>query len=311
MDLIYEYILFLLKFSTCIIFALLFLIFFVKILKKNKLQNSKLRIIDLSRYYNQTIFQILSRLFNHRLKEYNFKKSILFKNKSTLYVLEFIGDMHASEVSNLRKEISIIISIAKPDDEVLLKLESAGGTVHEYGLAASQLQRLRKKGIKLTVVIDKIAASGGYMMACVANYIYSAPFAIIGSIGVIGQLPNLNKLLKKYNIDFELHTSGSYKRNLTLFGENKDIHRIHFQNKLNSTHQLFKTFVQEMRPVINITEVSNGDYWFGRVALINKLVDEIGTSDDVIVNMMKKFHVIRIYHKKSKGFFTRFTNYFF
>ena len=128
--------------------------------------------------------------------------------RSRVFVLDFDGDIRASAVEYLREEISAVVQVARPEDEVLLRLESQGGMVHTYGLAASQLRRLKSAGIRLTASVDEVAASGGYMMACVAERIIAAPFAIIGSIGVVGQLPNFNRFLKEHNVDFELHTAG-------------------------------------------------------------------------------------------------------
>src|SRR5699024_4687864 len=132
--------------------------------------------------------------------------------KPRLFVLNFDGDVRATGVRDLREEISAVLQVARKEDEVLLRLESPGGVVNGYGLAASQLTRVRQHGIKLTIAVDKVAASGGYMMACVGDRIVAAPFAIVGSIGVVGQVPNFNRWLKERDVDFEMHTAGNYKR---------------------------------------------------------------------------------------------------
>ena len=201
-----------------------------------------------------------------------------------LYVIEFEGDLKASAVRQLREEISAVLMLATPLDEVVVKLESGGGMVHSYGLAASQLQRIRDHGVPLTVCVDKVAASGGYMMACIANRIIAAPFAMLGSIGVVAQLPNFNRLLKKHDVDFELLTAGEYKRTLTLFGENTDRGREKFLEELEQTHDLFKVFVQEHRPQVDIDRIATGEVWFGTQALGRKLVDELGTSDQYLMD---------------------------
>jgi serine protease SohB len=228
--------------------------------------------------------------------------------KSCLYVLDFKGSMDAGEVVSLREEISAVLAVAKPEDEVLLRLESPGGVVHGYGLAASQLQRLRDKGIRLTVAVDKVAASGGYMMACVADRIVAAPFSIIGSIGVVAQIPNFNRLLKRNNIDMELHTAGAYKRTLTLFGENSAEGREKFQQDLNETHTLFKQFVHEMRPSLDIEAVATGEYWYGSLAKEKGLVDSIGTSDDLLIAEMSNHEVIKVHYAQRKRLLSRFTD---
>ena len=229
-------------------------------------------------------------------------------SKSTLWVLDFKGSMDAGEVASLREEISAVMAVASAGDEVLLRLESPGGVVHGYGLASSQLQRLRQQGIRLTVAVDKVAASGGYMMACVADRIVAAPFSIIGSIGVVAQIPNFNRLLKRNDIDVELHTAGEYKRTLTLFGENTEQGREKFREDLNETHLLFKQFVHEMRPTLDIDRVATGEHWFGSQALEKGLIDGIGTSDDLIIAQMDQFEVIAVRYARRKRMMDRFTS---
>ncbi|EPY2899166.1 protease SohB, partial [Cronobacter sakazakii] len=187
------------------------------------------------------------------------------------------------------------------------RLESPGGVVHGYGLAASQLQRLRERQIPLTIAVDKVAASGGYMMACVANNIVAAPFAIIGSIGVVAQIPNFNRLLKRNDIDIELHTAGQYKRTLTLLGENTEEGREKFREDLNETHHLFKEFVHSMRPSLDIEAVATGEHWYGVQAKEKGLVDEISTSDDLIIARMAEREVVSLRYMQRKRLMDRFT----
>ncbi|EGZ7035818.1 protease SohB, partial [Cronobacter sakazakii] len=189
----------------------------------------------------------------------------------------------------------------------LVRLESPGGVVHGYGLAASQLQRLRERQIPLTIAVDKVAASGGYMMACVANNIVAAPFAIIGSIGVVAQIPNFNRLLKRNDIDIELHTAGQYKRTLTLLGENTEEGREKFREDLNETHHLFKEFVHSMRPSLDIDAVATGEHWYGVQAKEKGLVDEISTSDDLIIARMAEREVVSLRYMQRKRLMDRFT----
>lgn len=223
------------------------------------------------------------------------------EKKARLFVLNFRGDIHASEVSSLRKEIDAILSIATPEkDAVLLKLESAGGVVHGYGLAASQLQRLKAKKMPLTIAVDKIAASGGYMMACVADHITAAPFAIIGSVGVVAQVPNIHRLLKKHDIDVDVMTAGEYKRTVTFIGENSEKGKQKFQQELEETHELFKQFVAEHRPQLNIAQVATGEHWFAKQAMELALVDELSTSDDLILNALDSHDVIEVKYLRKK-----------
>lgn len=207
--------------------------------------------------------------------------------KPNLYVIDFNGSMDASQVESLRREITAIVQCAEKDDEVLVRLESPGGVVHGYGLAASQLKRITSRDISLTVAVDKVAASGGYMMACIADKIVAAPFAIIGSIGVIAQIPNFNKVLKKNDIDFEQVTAGQYKRTLTMFGENTEQDREKFQSEIDDVHGLFKDHVAKHRPALDMDKVATGETWYGEQAIDIGLVDELSTSDDWLLEQVK------------------------
>ena len=215
-------------------------------------------------------------------------------SKPRLYVLSFDGDLKASATEQLREEISALLPQLREGDEVLLRLESPGGLVHGYGLAASQVQRIRDAGVTLTIAVDKVAASGGYMMACVAERIIAAPFAVIGSIGVIAQLPNFHRLLKKHDIDFELLTAGEYKRTLTLFGENTDKGREKFVEDLETTHGLFKDFVGRQRPSLDIDRVATGEIWYGQDAVGMGLVDAIQTSDAFIQERLEETDIYEL-----------------
>jgi serine protease SohB len=200
----------------------------------------------------------------------------------------------------MREEITAILSLATPEDEVLVRLENAGGLVHEHGLAASQLLRIREHDIPLTIAVDKVAASGGYMMACVANRIIAAPFAILGSIGVLAQLPNFNRLLKKNGIDFEMIKAGELKRTLTLFGTNTDQDRARFKEQIEDTHALFKDFVSENRPSLDLDKVATGEHWYGRRALDLKLIDELKTSDDYLLSANAETDIYEITYTAGK-----------
>jgi serine protease SohB len=208
--------------------------------------------------------------------------------RKRVFVVDFHGDIKATEVASLREVITGILMEAEEGDRVLLRLENAGGVVTEHGLAASQLMRLRDRGIPLTVAVDKVAASGGYLMAVVAERIIAAPFAVLGSIGVVAQLPNFHRVLERHGVDYELHTAGEYKRTLTLFGENTEEGRAKIREQLEDTHGLFKDFVREHRPDLDLARVATGEYWHGRQALELGLVDEIKTSDDFLLEAGEK-----------------------
>lgn len=225
------------------------------------------------------------------------------KRKSTgqAFVLRFKGDIKASQTESLRQEISAIIQAADAGDEVILVLESPGGMVHGYGHAASQLMRIRQAGLQLTVCVDQVAASGGYMMASVAHQIIAAHFAIIGSVGVVAQVPNFHRVLKKNDVDFKEYTAGEFKRTVTLFGEITEKGEQKFIDQLEKTHDLFKKFITQFRPQLNLAEVATGEYWYGEQALALGLVDKIQTSDDYLLEKMKdKKNIFEVTHEKKK-----------
>ncbi len=240
----------------------------------------------------------LAKKAKQKLKEKGKSK----QKEKRVFVLDFDGDIKASAVKYLREEISAIISTANKGDEVVLRLESGGGMVHGYGLAAAQLVRLKEAGLTLTVCVDKIAASGGYMMACVADKILAAPFAVVGSIGVVSQMPNFNKWLKKHDIDYEMFTAGEYKRTVTMFGENDEEDRAKYKEELEQTHELFKHFVTTYRPQLDLSKVANGDHWYGEDALKLNLVDELSTSDAYLLKQMEDYQAYALMSRQKPTF---------
>lgn len=215
----------------------------------------------------------------------------LDEKKKRVFIIDFLGDIKASAIKNLRREITALLTVADSNDEVVIRLESPGGMVHSYGLAASQLMRIKDKGIPLTVCVDKVAASGGYLMACIADKIVAAPFAVLGSIGVVAQVPNIHRLLKKNDVDVEVLTAGEYKRTLTILGENTEKGRKKFIEELEDTHELFKNFVGEHRPQLALNEVATGEHWYGRRAIEKKLVDVLQSSDEYIIHCCEQANV--------------------
>jgi len=325
-ELLSQYGLFLAKIATVVIAIAVIAVLIVN-LTQRKRQRGELRITRLSEQYKEMQEEMsLALLDSHQQKlwvkaqkkqhkqEAKAAKAKAKANapqdeaKPRVYVLDFKGSMDAHEVSSLREEVTAVLAVAKPQDQVVVRLESPGGVVHGYGLAASQLQRLREKQIPLTVAVDKVAASGGYMMACVADKIVAAPFSIIGSIGVVAQIPNFNRFLKNKEIDIELHTAGQYKRTLTLLGENTEEGRQKFREDLNETHHLFKDFVHRMRPTLDIEQVATGEHWYGTQAQDKGLVDEVGTSDDLLLSLMEGRELIGVRFAQRKRMLDRFTN---
>ena len=222
------------------------------------------------------------------------------EKRHRLFVLDFHGDLKASEVASLREIVSTLLQESEEGDQVLVRLENAGGLVTEHGLAAAQLVRLRDRGLPLTVAVDKVAASGGYLMASVANRILAAPFAVLGSIGVVAQLPNFHRLLERHGVDYELHTAGDYKRTLTLFGENTAEGREKLRAQLEQTHALFQDFLHRYRPNLDLARVATGEYWHGEQALELGLIDALSTSDDFLLAEAKDYDLYRIGYRARK-----------
>ena len=315
MEFLYEYGLFIAKAVTIVLAILLTLGGILSLVSKQKQGKGHLditsisdKLTDLADYSRSLLLskEQLKKYQKEQKKAQKQKKAERQNDKPHLFVIDFKGSMDAHEVEALREEITAILTVAKPEDEVLVRLESGGGVVHGYGLAASQLQRLRDNNIKLTVAVDKVAASGGYMMACVADQVLAAKFAIIGSIGVIAQLPNFNKLLKKNDIDFEQHTAGEFKRTLTMFGENNDQGREKFREELEEVHQMFKGFVQQHRPEPDIAKVATGEYWYGSKAHELGLVDTIQTSDDYLLQANQTRNIFAVKYAIKKSLAERF-----
>ncbi|CUS49567.1 MAG: serine protease SohB [Idiomarinaceae bacterium HL-53] len=298
-----DYGVFLLKTMT-IVFALVFVIGMVaNAAQRQKSSEGELQVDNLTEGLRDTVNDMRLSLASGKAKKQLAKT--LKKNKEgkgepkgRLFVIDFKGSIDAKEVECLRKEVTAILGVADKQDEVLVKLESPGGMVHGYGLAAAQLKRLRDNDLKVTIAVDKVAASGGYMMACVGHEIVSAPFAVVGSIGVIAQIPNFHKVLKKNDIDFEQITAGEYKRTLTMFGENTDKGREKFKEEIEGIHTMFKKFVKENRDSIDIDAVATGEVWYGQEALEKGLVDRIATSDDLLLDAVKTKDVIRVRYKQ-------------
>ena len=299
----FSYGLFIAKVITGLI-ALLFAVAIVSGARKKE-DGSELKVTNLNEKYKSLKIKLLESMMDKK----EFKQHVKYQEKEAkknnkskksqnpkpkLFVLNFEGDIKASQVETMRDEITAMLSIAEPQDEVLMVLDNSGGIVHEHGLAASQLTRIKDAKLPLTVSVDKVAASGGYMMACVADKIIAAPFAILGSIGVLAQLPNFNRLLDKAGVDFEQHTAGEYKRTVTMFGKNSDKEREKLKLDLQETHALFRDFVTEHRSKLDIEKVATGEHWYGKQALELNLVDELKTSDEVLVDALDIFDIYQL-----------------
>ena len=327
MDFIYEYGMFLAKLVTVVVFLLVSFAGINLIFSRGRSRRREehLEVRHLNRKFEDMALSLKSailpqREFKHALKRLKDQRKQDEKTgggsragqarKKRVFVLKFKGDILASAVAELREEITAVLLVAAPEDEVVVLLESAGGIVHSYGLAASQLLRIRQKNIILTVAVDRIAASGGYMMACVADRIIAAPFAIVGSIGVVAQLPNFNRLLKNHDIDYELITAGEYKRTLTIFGEITEKGRAKFREEIEDLYALFKGFIRDNRSQVDIDRIATGEYWHGARALELKLVDELRTSDDYLQAASEAADLYEVSYRRRRSPLERLTSPF-
>lgn len=289
-------------------------VFFILLAKSKQKISGQLTIKNLNHKYADNNEMIMQEI----LPKKEFKKFIKAQKAAdkkrddtdmkNIYVLTFHGDLHATAVGALSEEITAVLNAAKPKDEVVVKLESAGGVVHGYGLGAAQLMRIRNRNIPLIITIDKLAASGGYLMACTASKILAAPFAIIGSIGVIIQMPNFHKVLKDKHVDFEMHTAGKFKRTITMFGENTNEGREKLQEEIDVIHDQFKDLIKQHRPQINLEEAANGEHWLAQQAMKLQLVDELKTSDEYLLSQSHAANIYEISYEERKPLLQRLTS---
>lgn len=315
MDALYSYLLFLAETITIAAAVIAIIVVAASLSQKNKTEDGEIEVTKLNKRFasiKQTLQQALLSKEDFKAlqkeKKQQAKHEPEAQEKSKTFVIDFHGDIKASDVENLRECVTAALMVAEPKDTVFVRLESAGGMVHSYGLAASQLQRIKDSHINLVISVDKVAASGGYLMACVADKILAAPFAIIGSIGVLAQIPNFNRLLKENNIDFEQHTAGEYKRTLTVFGENTDEGRVKLKQEINEAHDLFKSHIASYRTELDIGKVATGEHWYGSKALELGLIDEIKTSDDYLLNAAKESDLFLIEYCAKKTIKDKLTN---
>lgn len=311
MQVLIEITLFAAKTFILLLFFIALLVVFFALLHKGKKQKGRIQVKNINHRYDETKEVIMHEMLSKKeLKQFYKQQKAQHKaqdklERKNIYVINFQGDIKASAVEGLREEITAILNAPENVEEVIVKIESAGGVVHGYGLAAAQLMRIRDRNIPLTVTIDKIAASGGYMMACIGNKILAAPFAIIGSIGVVVQLPNFNRLLRDKHIDFEQFTAGEFKRTVTIFGKNTQEGRKKLQTEIEEVHQLFKDLIIQHRPHLHIDKIATGEHWVGIQAKDLNLVDDLQTSDDYILERSKTANIYEICFEVKKPMLQR------
>ena len=306
-ELLADYAVFLLKTATVVV-AVLFLIAASAAASRRASGQDRLEVENLNKKYRR-LADALCRVVMSRRDWKTLRRDARTRDKAVkrarkhrprTFVIDFKGDLRATAVASLREEVSAILEVAGETDNVVLRLENHGGVVHEHGLAASQLVRLRERNVPLIVAVDKVAASGGYLMACVANRIVAAPFAVLGSIGVIAQMPNFNRMMDSHGIEYEQVTAGEFKRTVTMFGKNTDEHRARLREQLEDVHALFKAAVATYRPGLDLASVATGEHWYGSRALELGLADELRTSDALLAELARERDLYRIAWKIRK-----------
>ena len=313
MEILADYLVFLLKVFTIVLAITIPLLLIIGSSKGKSQPRGKLSITNLSDKFEEMGNAVKGSLMTPKeLKKFNKdlskekKKKDKDQTEDSIFVLNFKGDIQASEVEKLKQEVNAILLSETDCREVVIRVESGGGSAYAYGLCAAELKRLVDNKIYLTVCIDKVAASGGYLMSCVASKIIAAPWAIVGSIGVIAQLPNFHRLLKKNSIDFEMHTAGAFKRTLTTLGENTEEGREKFKSDLEDLHLIFKNFVKEQRPDVDTDIVATGEVWQGEDAVRVGLVDSLETSDNYLVGLSKGAKLFELEFVEKKNLTERF-----
>ena len=240
----------------------------------------------------------------------------------TVIILEvqtFNNDMD-TVVENLRDSVSFIL--AQYNDkkkrldmgeqiEIVVCIESPGGVVQDFGLAADQLKRLKEVGMArndllLTVCVDKIAASGGYMMACQASpgQLIAAPFSVIGSIGVLREVTNIHDVLEKYGVRPLLLKAGNAKVPLTQTTKVTEESIAIVQKNLDKVHEAFRELVSDARGESiseNFEDVTNGDIFLGKDAAELGLIDRVMTSDEYISEKVQKGDRVLRLHKYDRS----------
>lgn len=314
--LLYEYGLFLAKAIT-IVLVIVVVVFAMGMAKKGRERDMRWKVTSLNEQFARQRELLLDEWQDKKARKMLLKarrkaaKASREEELPRLFVMDFDGDIAASAVESLREQISAILQVAGEEDEVLLRLESSGGLVHAYGLAASQLARLRDRQVRLVIAVDKVAASGGYMMACLADKLIAAPFAVIGSVGVVGAVPNLHEFLKKHAISYEQHTAGKYKRTLTVLGENTEEGREQFRHELAITHELFKAHIRAARPKLDVEKIATGETWYGTQAVANGLIDAVGTSDDYLLAHRDSHHILLLEEEIQESWLDKLQHRFF
>jgi serine protease SohB len=304
LDFILDIARFALQAAVIVASALIIIAFLASLISKNK-DSLEVKITNLNKRFSKLRRALQKNLLSKKEYKKLLKSEKNIKDidptKPTAFVLNFEGDIKASATEQLRQEITSVLMVATQKDQIVVCIESPGGMVHGYGLAASQLNRIKEKGIPLTACVDKVAASGGYMMASVANKIIAAPFAIIGSIGVVASVPNFNKILKKNDVDYLEITAGEHKRTLTPLGEITEQGMKKFKEQIEEVHVLFKNHISSQRPSVDITKVSTGEYWYGSQAKGLNLIDELGTSDDYLYSLSETHNVLKVTFEGKKS----------
>ncbi len=216
-----------------------------------------------------------------------------------LAVLRFQGlrDLNASGDQRLSEAIDEVLVNRDHFEEAVVIIDSPGGTTHGYGHAYALLERLSASGLKVTACIDRIGASGGYLMALPADRILAGPFAIVGSVGVVAGIPNVKRLLEEKGVSYRLFVAGDKKRVVHFADDDGPEVREYMDEKLAGIHTQFLQAVEKHRgDRVKLDEVRSGDHWSAEESVEKGLglVDELQTSAEYLLERNREVALVMI-----------------
>ena len=176
---------------------------------------------------------------------------------------------------------------------VILRINSPGGGVLESAEVYDKILKVKATGKPVYVSMGSMAASGGYYISAPADKIFASNETLTGSLGVIMQGYNYEKLAQKYGVEFETIKSGPYKDIMSPTREMTAEERKILQSMVDNMYNEFVRIIAEGRGMSQkeVRKLADGRVYDGRQAKQVKLVDEIGRLDDVIASMKKDLDI--------------------
>ena len=211
-----------------------------------------------------------------------------------------IGGLMSDEQSIVANTVCKDLEKLKDDDDVkavVLRVNSPGGSAYASEQIWRAVTQLKAKK-PVVVSMGGYAASGGYYISCAANYIYSEPTTITGSIGIFGMFPDFSGLLTdKLGVKFDEVKTNKHAAFGTIARPFNAEEIAMLDEYIGRGYELFRKRVADGRkqPVEKIEEIAQGRVWLGNDALKIKLVDAIGSLDDAVkkaaeLAKLKEYH---------------------